>query len=404
MPTADNSHSRLVQRRREMALANFHIYNPTQPIQTPSVGGVTPVSVYVTSHNGILPWVVDTPGGVVSQPNPVAVAAAAPAAPATAATVPGPPTLVSATGGNASIALVWTAGSDGGSAITGYQYTTDTGSTKTYKALVTSTGTTATITTLSSSSATLVNGTTYTISIVAVNAVGAGTASGSLSATPTPPPMVITIDLDSDRAILLNMALLGGQSVTIDWGDNTTNTYNGPLARIGPRNYTASTGQYTLTITGTANVFTASAGGANGGVQSGTGGVTKPIVSLSRFLDSLTNLSGVFSRQFLNFTVPTTLPPNVTNLSNMFRFSPLFNQPLNSWETAAVTTMASMFSGATAFYQDISSWNVSSLTAAGAQSIFLNCPLMIANPAYWPNFASNSNLPNPATNPTYYTT
>ncbi len=107
----------------------------------------------------------------------------------TAATAPAAPTLDSLTAGNAQLSAAFTAGSDGGAAITSYKYSTDNGAT--YRTR--QTGTTASpilITTLSADGTTpLANGTTYTVLIKAVNSVGDGTASNSLTGTPTNPLM-----------------------------------------------------------------------------------------------------------------------------------------------------------------------------------------------------------------------
>lgn len=109
-----------------------------------------------------------------------------------ASTAPAAPTLDSLTPGNAQISAAFTAGSDGGSSITTYKYSTDNGSTY----LTRQTGTTASpilITTLSSDGTTpLSNGTSYTVLIKAVNAIGDGTASNSLSATPSTTPSAPT--------------------------------------------------------------------------------------------------------------------------------------------------------------------------------------------------------------------
>ena len=98
---------------------------------------------------------------------------AKPAAPS--ATVPGAPTLNSATAGNAQVTLGWTAGSNGGATITGYNVYRN-GSKVNGSTLVT--GTTYTNTGLT-------NGTSYNFTVKAVNSVGEGAASNQLSATPT---------------------------------------------------------------------------------------------------------------------------------------------------------------------------------------------------------------------------
>ena len=101
---------------------------------------------------------------------------ATPTAPATAPAAPG----LTATAGNAQVALSWTAPADGGSPITGYRLYrgTTSGSLSLYQSL--GTGTTYTDTAVT-------NGTTYFYAVSAVNAIGEGSRSAERSATPTAP-------------------------------------------------------------------------------------------------------------------------------------------------------------------------------------------------------------------------
>ena len=103
---------------------------------------------------------------------------------APAATVPGAPTTVAATGGNAQATVSWHApASTGGSAITGYKITPFVGATA--KPVVTSSGTG-----LSKVVTGLTNGTTYTFKVAAVNGVGTGALSSASNAV-TPAVVVI---------------------------------------------------------------------------------------------------------------------------------------------------------------------------------------------------------------------
>ena len=95
-----------------------------------------------------------------------------------AISVPSTPTSLTSTAGNGTTDISFTAGSDGGSAITNYKYSTD-GST--YTAL--SPADTTSPVTISG----LTNGTSYTIYLKAVNAIGDSVASSSVSVTPTAP-------------------------------------------------------------------------------------------------------------------------------------------------------------------------------------------------------------------------
>ena len=100
--------------------------------------------------------------------------------PVAAATTPAAPTITAINVGSATLAVIFTPGSIGSSAITGYKYSTDGGATWSASA-----SSLAPITKLSSNSATsLTNGTTYPVQIRAVNVTGDGTPSAIFYATP----------------------------------------------------------------------------------------------------------------------------------------------------------------------------------------------------------------------------
>ncbi|WP_215279567.1 fibronectin type III domain-containing protein [Arthrobacter sp. GN70] len=99
----------------------------------------------------------------------------------TTATAPAAPTGVTATAGNGSAVVSWTAPSNGGSAITSYAVTPHAGATALTPVTVTGNppATTATVTGL-------MNGTAYTFTVTATNAVGTSAASAaSAPVTPT---------------------------------------------------------------------------------------------------------------------------------------------------------------------------------------------------------------------------
>jgi hypothetical protein len=105
------------------------------------------------------------------------VTPAAPAAP----TVPGAPTNVTATAGNRSATITWSAPSDGGSAITRYTITPYIGTTAQTPTVI-SGGPPAPSATVTG----LKNGTTYTFTVTATNAVGTGPPSAQ--SNPVTPP------------------------------------------------------------------------------------------------------------------------------------------------------------------------------------------------------------------------
>jgi len=100
-------------------------------------------------------------------------------------TVPGTPTSLASSGGDAQASLTWTAPADnGGTAITDYavQFSSNGGSTWNTFLDGTSTATSLTVTGLT-------NGTAYVFRVAAVNAVGAGSyTAASSSVTPAPGP------------------------------------------------------------------------------------------------------------------------------------------------------------------------------------------------------------------------
>lgn len=105
---------------------------------------------------------------------------------ATPATVPNAPTSLVATPDNAQVSISFTPGSNGGSALTNYQYSTDGTNYQAFSPV--DTASPVTISTLSSDGTTpLTNGTTYSITLKAVNTIGASVASSPVSATPVAP-------------------------------------------------------------------------------------------------------------------------------------------------------------------------------------------------------------------------
>jgi hypothetical protein len=128
-------------------------------------------------------------------------------------TVPEPPTALSGVGVNQQIVVSFTAGYNGGSAITNYQYTTDGGTT--YRELDPADASSPiTITKLSSDGTTdLTNGDTYTVRLKAVNANGLSVASSPISVTPilaTVPPTPIDLSsVGGDQTIYVILTQTG---------------------------------------------------------------------------------------------------------------------------------------------------------------------------------------------------
>ncbi|WP_460455299.1 fibronectin type III domain-containing protein, partial [Arthrobacter bambusae] len=227
---------------------------------------------------------------------------------ASTVTAPAAPAGVAATAGNASAVVSWTAPANGGSPITSYAVTPHAGAAA--LAPVTVTGnppsTTATVTGLT-------NGTAYTFTVTATNAVGTSPASAA-SAPVTPaaptapsPPTGVAATAGNASAVVSWTAPANGGSPITSYAvtPSSGGTALAPVTVTGnPPSTTATvTGltngtAYTFTVTATNTVGTSPASAAsapvtpaapvpgvtNGGFESGltswtTGGVRAPVAS-----------------------------------------------------------------------------------------------------------------------------
>lgn len=190
-----------------------------------SMGGL--IAGYVVEYGG-MPG--DTPT-VSTDSTAITVQAAA----------PGAPTAVSATRGNESAQVSWTAPADGGSAITGYTVTAGPGGAT---ATVAGGVTTANVTGLT-------NGVAYTFTVRATNAVGTGPAS-SASAPVTPAKVP-----DAPTPVT---ATRGDGQATVSWSAAAGNgsAVSGYTVTVSPGGATVSVGGGVLstTITGLTNGVT----------------------------------------------------------------------------------------------------------------------------------------------------
>jgi RHS repeat-associated protein len=174
----------------------------------------------------------------------------------TPSTVPGAPTNVTATAGNAQASVSWTPpASNGGSSITGYTVTSSPGG---FTANAGGSATTATVTGLT-------NGTAYTFTVTATTAIGTGPASSpSPAVTPATVPGAPT-----------GVTATGGNAqATVTWTAPASNggaAITGYTATSSPGGFTASVGggatsatvvgltngtSYTFTVTATNSVGT----------------------------------------------------------------------------------------------------------------------------------------------------
>ena len=169
-----------------------------------------------------------------------------------APTVPGAPTNVTATAGNAAAVVSWAAPSDGGSAITSYTVTPYVGTTAQTPTTVTGNppATTANVTGLT-------NGTAYTFKVSATNAVGTGPASAaSNSVTPTASAF-------APAAPTGVSATAGDASAVVTWAAPSDG--GSPITSYTVTPYVGTTAQTPTTVTGSPPATTANVTGLTNG-------------------------------------------------------------------------------------------------------------------------------------------
>ena len=161
--------------------------------------------------------------------------------PATPVTVPGAPASLMATAGDTQMTLAWTVpGSDGGSAVTGYQYRyktsgefpdewtdvpdgSDTGTDRSDERSYTVTG--------------LDNGVLHTFEVRAVNVVGEGAPASATSTPMTTPTLPLSLDVIAGDDVVNIAEKAGGFAITGDTGS------------VGGASVTVTIGSGTLTAT-----------------------------------------------------------------------------------------------------------------------------------------------------------
>jgi len=151
-------------------------------------GASSPVTVTGLSNGTAYTFTVTARNAIGTGP---ASSASNSVTPTTGQTVPGAPTIGTATAGNAQASVTFTApASDGGSAITGYTVTSNPGG-------LTGTGASSPITVTG-----LSNGTAYTFTVTATNAIGTGPASAaSNSVTPVVPMRIFVTSITYTGAL-----------------------------------------------------------------------------------------------------------------------------------------------------------------------------------------------------------
>ena len=191
----------------------------------------------------------------------------------------------------------------------------------------------------------------------------------------------------------------GGHYGTIDWGDGniTSNDYANRIHTY------QVIGDYTVTINGLVDGFSFDyynptsnnnlievtrwgclVLGNDGGYFSSCGNLVLTGVTDTINLQGTDNLSYMF-RGCNSITLINNANnwdvSNVTDMSDMFRSCPVFNQPLNSWDVSSVENMLDMFVSCQIFNQPLNCWNVSSVT--NMSNMFADTPLFNQDLSSW---------------------
>lgn len=162
-------------------------------------------------------------------------------------TIPAAPTVNQVIAGNATLSVDFTAASNGGSAITAYQYSTDGGATWSNRTFGTTESPLSINTQSSDGTTALVNGTFYSVRVRGVNAAGLGIASENVRVAPlTVPsaPVVSSVAMRNSFALItFSVASNGGSPITayeyslnagISW--TSASSLTNPMRIAGLRN------------------------------------------------------------------------------------------------------------------------------------------------------------------------
>ncbi len=266
-------------------------------------------------------------------------AASSPRVSALPAALPGAPTISTLTAGNSYLAVPFSAGTfDTNAPITGYQYSTDGGNT-----WANASGTSSPIVISG-----LNNGTTYTVELRAVSAIGSGASSNSKTGTPYAAP--------DPTANATTSYTAGSQQVTVSW--------------LAPNNNGAAISSYTVTA------FTAAISGSQAS--------TCTTSTLSCTLSGLTNGTTYYiSIQSVNVYTQYSLrsSPRIPVLPGTPSTTTLTANPTSSSYGTSVTLNAAITSGATgtvAFSVNgsgISGCSAVTVTSSNAQCVTTALPV-----------------------------
>jgi surface protein len=191
--------------------------------------------------------------------------------------------------------------------------------------------------------------------------------------------MILEYNLTLASARTIGIPLAGTVNVTVNWGDNITETFT--TAGIKTHTYASGFGPTVLvTITGTMtafgnlNITAAQYQGLTRVENWGFGlGMTSLAFALYRTSANLvyvsptlpatvTSLSSFMQEATGNPDVSALDTSNIIDMGSMFSTTSTFNRPIGGWNTSKVTNMRRMLRQASSFNQPIGALDVSKVT------------------------------------------
>ena len=294
----------------------------------------------------------------------------------TPATVPGAPTIGTATFGNASATVTWTApASNGGAAITGYVVTPYKGGFAQATQTFNSAATTETVTGLT-------NGSSYTFKVAAINSVGTGAqsaASNSVTPATTPSAPTITAAVPANTTVAITWtapASNGGSAIT---GYVVTPYIGGTAQAAQTFNNTATTETATGLTNGTAYTFTVAAINAIGtGAQSAASASVTPATTPGAPTIG-TATPGVGSA-IVTWTAPASNGGSAITGYKVTPYKAGVAQTAQTFNSAATTETVTGLANNTAYTFTVAAINVMGTGPASTQSNSVTTPTTPGTP------------------------
>ena len=137
----------------------------------------------------------------------------------------------------------------------------------------------------------------------------------------------------------------GSHSVTVDWGDGTTETLSG----FGDITHTyASDGEYTVAVSGTAYRW-----------AYGDRYAWKECLAVGKIVYA--SIDRQFARAYNMTSAPNIIPSGLGKADYAFADCSSLTSGLVGWDVSSCSSMYSMLSGTTVFDQDLSGWCVQNI-------------------------------------------